>query len=124
MSYAPRDIIEVVRGLDSPPLPFDPALIEPEDDRIVLHVGSSEVTAVVAYFDEHPIVLADGTREPVEVHGGAGGGVSEPRGGGTDAPAPMPLEDLIGLHARDAARRANKGGWLVRAYEPGAPITA
>jgi hypothetical protein len=51
--------------------------------------------------------------------------VSDPeRGVAAAAPDPAALDGLIGLDVHEAARRANAGGWSVRAFEPGAILTA
>ena len=74
--------------LDALDLPFEFSIASQEDEYVELHVASNEVQQVVAYFEEHPFTLANGTSMPVKVVGLAGGWISEPNEGG---PAPLPL---------------------------------
>lgn len=50
--------------------------------------------------------------------------VSDPERGVASAPDPGALDGLLGLDVHEAARRANAGGWSVRAFTPGAILTA
>ncbi len=119
------EIAEVVpRWLDET-LEHDFYEAGPEDGRLVLHVAHDDVAAVQALADAHPPVLPDGTRVPVTVFGRAGDSwLSAPEGGPAHEPVWVPHEDLLGLDVHEAARLATAAGWLVRAYEPEAILTA
>lgn len=124
MNTDPRDFYKALEGLDGLDLPFTLAEAGQEDDHVAVRVASNEVEQVVAYFEEHPFTLANGTTMPVKVTGLAGGWISEPAESWAGEPDPVAMDQLLGSDVREGARRANENGWIVRAYEPGAPLTA
>ena len=111
-------------ALISGDLPFEVYQLGEDEGRIELMVPHADVAAVVTHFDEHPVTLTDGTVVPVDVSGLAGGGfVTEPADP-THTPKPLEPSKFLGLEVHEAARRATDAGWLVRAYEPEAALTA
>ncbi len=119
---------EAVRQLAEGPLPFHCYGIGPLGPRrIHVEVPHDDVAAVVTHFETHPVTLSGTTLIQVDVVGRAANSwLSQPTraGDASDALDPLPLTDLIGLGVREAARRANEAGWLVRAFEPEAALTA
>jgi hypothetical protein len=108
-----------------PSFPFRFYELRSDDERIVLSVSPTEVESVRAHFEEHPITLDDGAVVPVDVLGRAGDSwIAEPTAGPSSAPQPLTLDDLVGLDVREAAQHATEAGWLVRAHEPEAVLTA
>jgi hypothetical protein len=124
VSTDPRHIYRALDALDALDLPFQLAQASLENDHVELHVASNEIEEAIAYFDEHPFTLANGTSMAVKVLGLAGGWISDPPAQWGGAPGPLSLDELVGLDVREAARRANECGWRVRTYEPEAPLTA
>lgn len=104
--------------------PFEVYEAQVKAERMTIWVAHPKVPVAEAYFAQHPLVLADGTLVSVEVHGRYGDNwFVEPEGGPAFHPTPVPEADLLGVQVREAARRANAAGWLVRAYEPEAILT-
>ncbi len=83
------------------------------------------MTVATDYFAHHPLALSDGT--PVTVL------VAQRRGESwTTQPAPgisgrdhqFDHEQLVGFDVDEATTQASAAGWLVRAHEPEAMVTA
>ena len=106
-------------------LPFEWYQIGPYGGRVEVAVPSRDHAAALAFFADQPFLRPDGTPLPVEVSVRAGDswGV-EPEGGALDHPDPDALVGLVGMDVHEAASRASAGGWLVRAHEPDAVLTA
>jgi hypothetical protein len=109
------------RGL----LPFTWYQIGPRGGRVDVAVPGSEERAALDYFAQHPLSLPDAARIEVDVRvlAGASWG-SEPVRGPAQGPDPAALAGLVGLDVNEAALRANAAGWVVRAHEPEAALTA
>ena len=121
-------LAEVERLVDlarSGRLPFDAYQIGPGEGRVEVAVSKLDRRAALDYFSEHPPTQPDGTSIPVDLRVRAGSSwTSEPVRGASQQPDASALEGLVGLDVNEAALRANAGGWVVRAYEPEAPLTA
>jgi hypothetical protein len=106
-------------------LPFTCYQIGPRDGRVDVAVPRSDRQTALEYFAAHPLPRtgAEPIRVDVRVLAGAAWG-SEPVRGAAQRPDPAALDDLVGLDVNEAALRANAGGWVVRAYEPEAVLTA
>lgn len=120
-----RDLGEVAAHLTHLELPFAWYVMGPNDHAIEFEVAPRDCVTATDYFVEHPLALADGTPVPVTVKPRRGYSWTSPpandasaRDGGFDD------ESLVGLNVDEAAARANGAGWLVRAHEPEAIVTA
>lgn len=119
------DLSEVAEHLNPRDLPFAWYVMGPEGRAIKFEVAPRDMTAVTDYFAQHPLALSDGT--PVTV-------LVEPRRGESWTTQPpqsvssrddqFNYEELVGLDVEKAATRASSAGWLVRAREPEAMVTA
>ena len=106
-------------------LPFAIYELGPSEGRVELAVSRLDRGAALDFFVEHPLTLPDGTPIPVDVRVLAGSSwISEPVRRAAERPDASALDGLVGLDVNEAALRANAGGWLVRAYEPQAVLTA
>lgn len=106
-------------------LPFTWYTLDPRDDHLVLSVSTLDEPAAVEFFIGHPVWLVDGTQ--VEVHiitSAAWSWQTEPLGRPASDPDPAALEGLVGTDVQTAALTANASGWIVRAMEPEAMVTA
>jgi hypothetical protein len=106
-------------------LPFDWLTLGEVDGRLEIAVEPSEEAAAVAFFQGIDLTLADGTpvTVAVEVRAGMAWG-SEPLSGAVATPDRRALDGLLGADVNTAAARANAGGWIVRAYQEAAILTA
>jgi len=106
-------------------LPFAWFQIGPRDGRVEVVVPGSDRQAAVDFFAGHPLLTPGAAPIPVDVRVRAGASWgSEPEGGAPEPPDPDALAGLVGLDVDEAALRANAGGWVVRAHEPEALLTA
>lgn len=119
-----RDLDEVAAHLSDLELPFTWYVMGPAGRVITFEVALRDVTTATEYFARHPLALADGTPVTVLVESRRGESwtVEPPAGGGRDDQ--LDREQLVGLDVDEAAARASSAGWLVRAHEPEAIVTA
>ena len=109
------------RGL----LPFEWYQIGPRRERVEIVVPASHQQATRDFFAEHVLRRPDGTPVPIEVSVRAGESwVVEPESGAADHPDRDVLTGLLGLGVHEAASRASARGWVVRAHESEALLTA
>lgn len=106
--------------------PFPLYSVGPVGASLRVTVPVDEVAEARTLFDRLALRLADGTSVSVEVTGRHGDSWTTYPGTG---PAEQPGNlDTAGVHAglsvQEAARRADGAGWIVRACEPEAFITA
>lgn len=106
-------------------LPFDMYRISSSGTRVEISVGRLDYAAAMDYFDKHPVIAPDGIPISIDIRVlAASSWSSQPVGGVRDEPDASVLEGLVGVDVNEAALRANAGGWLVRAHEPDAVLTA
>ena len=106
-------------------LPFVFYQVGPRDGTVDVAVPAYEQQAALDYFASHPLLGSGASAFRVQVRVVAGDSwSSEPIDGTRPHPDPASLEGLVGLDVNDAALRANAGGWVVRAHEPEAILTA
>ncbi|MGF9761128.1 hypothetical protein AAII07_38665 [Microvirga sp. 0TCS3.31] len=120
-----RDLSEVAAHLTHLELPFVWYVMGPDEHAMEFEVAPRDCVTATDYFVEHPLVLADGTPVPVIVKPRRGNSWTSPPA--EDASArdeEFDDESLVGLDVDEAAARANGAGWLVRAHEPEAMVTA
>lgn len=120
-----RDLSDVAAHLTHLDLPFAWYVMGPDDHAIKFEVAPRDCVTATDYFVEHPLALADGTPVPVTVKPRRGNAWTSPPA--KDASArdeEFDDESLLGLNVDEAAARANAAGWLVRAHEPEAMVTA
>lgn len=120
-----KDLNEVGPVLSRQDLPFVWYGIGSLGDSLGVEVAPPDVAAAEEYFAEHPVRLADGTEVAVRVtprRGASWGSLPS-----TQAARPSETfegESLLGIEVHEAARQANAAGWIVRAYEREALVTA
>ena len=120
-----RDLSDVAAHLNVSDFPFDWYVMGPEGDAILFEVAPPDCETAVQHFAQHPLNLADGTPVPVLVQARRGASwVSSPIGGVVGSSTALDPDSLVGLDVEDAARQANAAGWLVRAHEREAIVTA
>jgi hypothetical protein len=120
-----RDLSEVAAHLTHRELPFAWYVMGPEDHAIEFQVAPGDCVTATDYFVEHPLALEDGTPVPVTVKPRRGNSwTSPPANDASGRDEAFDAESLVGLDVDEAAARANGAGWLVRAHEPEAMVTA
>lgn len=120
-----RDLSEVAAHLTHLDLPFAWYVMGPGDHAIEFEVAPRDCVTATDYFVEHPLALADGTPVPVNVKPRRGDSwTSPPTRDASGRDEDFDEESLLGLDVNEAAARANAAGWLVRAHEPEAMVTA
>lgn len=120
-----RDLSAVAAHLSTRDLPFTWYIMGPAGDAIELEVEPSDCDVAVRYFAQHPLRLEEDTLVPVHVKPRRGASWVSRASRGVGAPSPaFDDESLIGLDVEEAVRRANTAGWLVRAHEREAVLTA
>ena len=97
----------------------------PGDHAIEFEVAPQDCVTATAYFAQHPLALEDGTHVPVIVKPRRGSSwTSRPAEDASGLDETLDDESLVGLDVDEAAARANGAGWLVRAHELEAMVTA
>ena len=120
-----RDLSEVAAHLSDLELPFAWYVMGPNNRAIEFEVAPRDCVTATDYFVEHPLALADGTPVPVSVKPRRGNSwTSPPANDASGRDEAFDVESLVGLDVDEAAARANGAGWLVRAHEPEAMVTA
>lgn len=120
-----RDLGAVAAHLSAQELPFAWYGMGPEGHAIEFEVAPRDCVAATAYFASHPLALADGTTVPVLVKPRRGDSWTSPAAGNASGRCEaFDDEGLLGLDVDEATARANEAGWLVRAHEPEAIVTA
>lgn len=119
------EVSDVVAHLSRRQLPFAWYAIWPDGHAIQIEVAPRDCVVAIEFFADRRLALSDGTIVPVHV---------EPRRGESwgslpaeGAPGPdetFEFQRLVGLYVNDAAARANAAGWIVRAHEREAAVTA
>lgn len=120
-----RDVSDVVAHLSRHRLPFAWYTMWPDGRGIQVEVAPRDCVVAIEYFADHRLALANGTF--VQVHlkprrGESWG--SLPDEGTARRDNEFDFERLVGLDVNEAAARANAAGWIVRAHEREAVVTA
>ena len=106
-------------------LPFTCYRIGHREGRLDVAVPDHDRRVALDYFAANTLTRSGGGLIPVDVRVSAGASwSSEPVRGASPRPDPAALDGLVGLDVTEAALRANAGGWVVRACEPEASLTA
>ena len=120
-----RDLSEMVADLSCRDLPFTWYAMGPVGNAVEFDVATRDCPIASAYFVEHPQALADGTPVPVVVRPRRGDSwVSPPSTEVAETSNVLDHASLVGRDVDEAAQQANAAGWLVRALEPEAVVTA
>lgn len=120
-----RDLSEVAAHLSHLDLPFAWYAMGPDDHSIAFEVAPRDCVTAIDYFVEHPLALGDGTPVAVLVRPRRGNSwTSSPAKDASGPDKEFDGESLVGLDVDEAIARANGAGWLVRAHEPEAMVTA
>jgi hypothetical protein len=119
------DLSEIGQDLSRRDLPFVWYAFVPDGDTLGVEVAPGDVEAAETYFAKHSLRLADGTDVPVRVTPRRGASWMSLPGSHIAQPSET-FEDgsLLGIEVHEAARRVNAAGWIVRAYEHEALLTA
>jgi len=106
--------------------PFPLYSVGPAGGALRVTVPVDEVAEARRFFDLEALRLANGTLVSVEVEGRYGDGWSTfPITGPAERPGSLDAAGVqVGLPVQEASLRANAAGWIVRAHEPEAFITA
>jgi hypothetical protein len=120
-----RDLDEVAAFLANLDVPFTWYSMGAERDGIAFEVAPQDCETAVRYFSQHPVILEDQTPVFLSVRPRRGRSWMSPPHEGLDrADSAFDEGVLVGLDVAEAARLANAAGWLVRAHEAEAIITA
>lgn len=120
-----RDLNTVAAYLTTLDLPFTWYTMGPEHGAIAFEVARQDCDTAVRYFSQHPLTLDDQTPVAHSVRPRRGRSWTSPPNEGVDRPADAFDEGaLSGLDVAEAAHLANAAGWLVRAHQAEAIITA
>lgn len=120
-----REVNDVVAHLSRQRLPFAWYAMWPEGRSIQVEAAPRDCAAAIEYFADHRLVLANGALVRVHVTPRRGASsVSPPAGGSAGPDDEFDLDGLVGLDVNEATARANAAGWIVRAHEREALVTA
>lgn len=120
-----RDLAAVTAYLSNLDLPFTWYTMGPDRDTIAVEVAPQDHDSALRYFSQHPFTLEDQTPVLLSVVPRRGRSWVSPPDQDVDGPADaFDFGALVGLDVAEATQLANAAGWLVRAYETEAIITA
>lgn len=120
-----RDLSDAAAHLSGQKLPFAWYVMGAGGHGIEFEVAPRDCRLATDYLAEHPLALVDGTPVPVLVKPRRGESwTSPPESQGNGRDEEFEDNSLVGLDVDEAAARANRAGWFVRAHESEAMATA